>query len=91
MIIESSRPRRTRLKVDARREQIVGAATRLIADKGYRGFSIQRTADLCGMSVPGLLHHVGSKEKLLIAVLEHQEVQDEAAFFDKLSGGHVRQ
>lgn len=39
------------------------------------------------MSLPGLLHHVGSKDKLLIAVLENQEAHDELAFFEELSRG----
>lgn len=76
---------RTRLSVARRREQIVEVTTQLIAEKGYWGFSMQDAADGCSMSVPGLLHHVGSKEKLLAAVLEHREMQDGIAFFDQLA------
>jgi hypothetical protein len=30
----------------------------------------------CGLTVPGLLHHVGSKDGLLVAVPEHRDTED---------------
>ena len=67
---------RPRLPAAQRRAQIIEVATRLIADRGYWGVSMQDIADGCGLTVPGLLRHVGSKVGLLIAVLEHRDVDD---------------
>jgi AcrR family transcriptional regulator len=67
---------RRRLPAALRRRQIVDVATRLIADRGFYGVSMQDVADGCGLTVPGLLRHVESKVGLLIAVLEHRDVED---------------
>jgi AcrR family transcriptional regulator len=67
---------RRRLPAAVRRRQIVDVATRLIADRGFYGVSMQDVADGCGLTVPGLLRHVESKVGLLIAVLEHRDVED---------------
>jgi AcrR family transcriptional regulator len=52
------------------------ATCELIADCGFWGLSMQDVADRCGLTVPGLLHYVGSKVGLLIAVLEHRDRED---------------
>jgi AcrR family transcriptional regulator len=67
---------RRRLPAALRRRQIIDVATRLIADRGFYGVSMQDVADGCGLTVPGLLRHVESKVGLLIAVLEHRDVED---------------
>lgn len=69
-------PRRRRLSVEARREQVVAAATRLVAERGFNGVSLQAVAQACGITVPGLLHYVGTKDGLLVAVLEHRDQVD---------------
>jgi AcrR family transcriptional regulator len=67
---------RPRLPAAERRRQIIEIATKMIGDRGYWGVSMQDIADGCGLTVPGLLRHVGSKVGLLIAVLEHRDVED---------------
>lgn len=67
---------RSRLPAAERRRQIMEVTTRLIAERGFWGLSMQDVADGCGLTVPGLLHHVGSKDGLLIAVLEHRDSVD---------------
>ena len=67
---------RPRLPAAARRRQIIDVATGLIADRGFWGVSMQDIADRCGLTVPGLLRHMESKVGLLIAVLEHRDVED---------------
>lgn len=81
--------KRVRLSAPERRRQIVDAATALIAERGYWGLSVQDVADACGITVNGVLHHVGSKDGLLIAVLEARDAADVAAFarFLGLEGG----
>ncbi|MFC7528740.1 TetR/AcrR family transcriptional regulator [Actinoplanes sp. GCM10030250] len=74
--MKAAAPRRSRLPAAERRRQILEATTRLIAERGFWGLSMQDVADVCGVTVPGLLHHVGSKDSLLVAVLEHRDEQD---------------
>lgn len=57
-------------------EEIVRVATTLIAERGYYGISLQEVADGCNLTVAGLLHHVKSKDGLLIAVLAHRDALD---------------
>lgn len=67
---------RSRLPQPERRRMIMEATCALIAERGFWGLSMQDVADRCGLTVPGLLHHVGSKPALLIAVLQHRDVED---------------
>ncbi|MEV6349246.1 helix-turn-helix domain-containing protein [Actinoplanes sp. NPDC051851] len=67
---------RPRLPAAERRRQIIEVTTRLIAERGFWGLSMQDVADGCGLTVPGLLHHVGTKDSLLVAVLEHRDQAD---------------
>src|SRR6478752_8247470 len=53
-----------------RREQIIGAATAVFAEYGYAGGSVRTIADRVGVSPASLLQHFGSKEGLLMAVLQ---------------------
>jgi len=74
----SERPQRVRDRRPApeRLKQIITEATTLIAERGFWGISIQDVADACGISDAGVLHHVGTKEGLLVAVLEHRDEVD---------------
>ena len=67
---------RSRLPAAQRRQQIMEATCELIAERGFWGLSMQDVADQCGLTVPGLLHYVDSKVGLLVAVLEHRDVED---------------
>ncbi len=68
--------RRRRLTPEQRRAEIIAEATRLVAERGFNGLSLQNVADACAMSVPGLLHYVGTKDGLLVAVLTHRDAVD---------------
>jgi AcrR family transcriptional regulator len=67
---------RTRLPAAQRRRQILDVTTRLIGERGFWALSMQDVADACGLTVPGLLHHAGSKDRLLLAVLDHRDEED---------------
>lgn len=68
--------RRIRMSAGERREQLLAAATSLIAERGYWALSMQDVADSCDLSLTGLLHHFPSKDALLVAVLaRHDELE----------------
>jgi AcrR family transcriptional regulator len=77
---------RARLPAAERRRQIIEVTTRLIAERGFWGLSMQDVADGCGVTVPGLLHHMGSKDGLLLAVLDHRDAEDARALAEQLGG-----
>ena len=86
---EPRRRDRPRLPAAQRRRQIIEVTTRLIAERGFWGLSMQDVADGCGLTVPGLLHHVGSKDGLLIAVLEHRDAEDARSLTAELGTRHL--
>ena len=61
----NAKQKRIRKNPVERREEIVEAATRLVSERGFNGISLKDVADEVGMSQPGLLHYVGTKEGLL--------------------------
>ncbi|RBP99049.1 TetR/AcrR family transcriptional regulator [Bifidobacterium xylocopae] len=62
-------PRKIRKAPQTRRDEITQATARLVSEKGYNGITLQDVADAVGMSKPGILHYVGSKEGLLSLIV----------------------
>ena len=56
--------------VEARRNQIVNGALRVLVKKGYDNTSIREIAEACDMSIGSLYHYVGSKEDILYLFIE---------------------
>jgi AcrR family transcriptional regulator len=77
---------RVRLDADLRRQQILEVATRIISRRGYNGFGIQELAEECGLTNAGLLYYFGTKEGLLIALLEDRDRRDTVAVTSVLHG-----
>ena len=69
----------------ARRLEILDAAIEIFGNRGFAGGSLQEIADRVGMTHAGVLHHFGSKDQLLIEVLEHRDRTDVA----HLEGRHI--
>jgi AcrR family transcriptional regulator len=66
-------------KSKIRRADIIERATEAFSTNGFHGSSQREIAAAVGLTQPGLVHHFGTKEELLEAVLEHKdEVQTEA-------------
>ena len=59
-----------------RRTAILDAATAVFGARGYNSGSLVEIADLVGMTHAGILHHFGTKEQLLLAVLAHRDGAD---------------
>ncbi len=57
----------------ARQQEILVAAGEIFASDGYRGGSLRDVAKTLGVSPGAILHHFGSKEQLLVAVLADRD------------------
>ncbi|MEU1964390.1 TetR/AcrR family transcriptional regulator [Micromonospora sediminicola] len=68
-----------------RRQEIVAAAQRLIADKGFEGLRVREVADRVGINIATLHYHFPSKEALVAAV-----VQDIVGRLDRVPAGDVQ-
>lgn len=69
----------------ARRREILDAAVEIFANRGYTGSSLVEIAERVGMTHAGVLHHFGSKDALLLEVLDHRDRTDVA----HLEGKHI--
>jgi AcrR family transcriptional regulator len=69
----SKSPRKRLQDREVRRAQILDEAITMIGERGYNGFAVQDLAQRCGLTNGGLLYHFGSKEQLLLAVLNERD------------------
>jgi AcrR family transcriptional regulator len=76
---------RSRPETLARRRDILDAAVETFGSKGFAAGTLQDIADQVGMTHAGILHHFGSKDQLLIEVLQHRDDTDVA----DLEGQHI--
>lgn len=67
-------PRRVRMTAPQRREQLIGVARQVFAERGYQGAAIEEIADRAGVSKPVVYQHFGGKEGLYAVVVD-REVQ----------------
>ncbi len=81
----ASRAQRPHEKTAQRREDILAAAMMVFGSRGYNSGSLAEIAQGAGMTQAGVLHYFGSKEQLLIALLEYRDAADVA----NLEGKHV--
>jgi AcrR family transcriptional regulator len=63
-----------------RRKALVDAAVELWSSTGYRGTGITAVAELAGVTPAGLLHHFGTKDHFLLAVVEELDRRTLQAF-----------
>jgi AcrR family transcriptional regulator len=69
------RPNKNIARGEATRAQLVAIATRLFADHGYEGTSIEAVLREAGVSRGSLYHHFAGKEALYEAVVEDVETK----------------
>lgn len=69
----STKPRGPYAGSARRREEILGAAWDVFATQGFRGGSLREISQRLGYSQSGVIHHFGSKENLLLEVLEYRD------------------
>ncbi|MFE5857919.1 TetR/AcrR family transcriptional regulator [Streptomyces sp. NPDC056500] len=73
-----SSPRGPYAKTSAKRRTILDAALAAYSEAGSRKVSVRDIAQRVGMTDAGVLHHFGSREALLTAVLEARDASVEA-------------
>jgi AcrR family transcriptional regulator len=67
---------RARPETLAKRTEILRAATATFGAKGYNKGPLTEIADQVGMTHAGILHHFGSKDQLLLEVLQFRDQAD---------------
>ena len=67
------RPYAPRMSPEARREQLIDAALRVIVEQGYEGISIEAIARAAGVTRPVIYDHFPNLAKLLQALIEREE------------------
>jgi AcrR family transcriptional regulator len=75
--VSTGRERGGYAKGRERRDAILAAANEVFASRGFRGASLATIAKRVGLSEPGLLHHFGSKEELLLELLKLRDQHDD--------------
>jgi AcrR family transcriptional regulator len=61
------------------RTRLLNAAVRVFDRKGYSAASVREIAEMAGVTKPALYYHFGSKEGLLLAILEQAKQEVDAA------------
>ena len=81
----ASRAQRPRATTAERRDEILRAAMETFAARGFHHGSLADVAERVGMTHAGVLHHFGSKDRLLLEVLEYRDRSD----VEDLEGRHM--
>jgi AcrR family transcriptional regulator len=72
----ADRVARPQARTAAKREKILDAAMSVFSSRGFNKGSLLEIAEQAGMTHAGVLHHFGSKNQLLLAVLDHRDKVD---------------
>lgn len=76
-------PTRKYPKGIAKREEILDNALDVIAERGFSRATLRELADAANLSITGLVHHFGTKEELLTAVLRRRDERDVGANYPR--------
>jgi AcrR family transcriptional regulator len=71
---------------NAQLSKILEHATAVFCDKGYQGASMRDIARATGMSLAGMYHYLGSKERLLYLIQKHTFSTILGRLHDRLDG-----
>lgn len=67
---EVAKPTQTRRRTSVRRRELIEAAARLFAARGYYAVTVDDLGEALGISGPALYRHFPSKQALLVAVFD---------------------
>lgn len=82
-----AKEKRRRRTAEEARDEILDAAERLLREGGPEAIRLQEVAALVGISHPAVLHHFGSREGLLAAVIERTMSTLERELFEIMVRG----
>jgi AcrR family transcriptional regulator len=86
-VVSEAQPRRVQARGRKRQRAILDAAVQLFAQRGYRSTGVIALAEEVGLTHAGVLHHFGTKEALLHAVVAEREEHDEADYIRLFGAG----
>lgn len=67
-------------KTEQFRREVLATALRLVAERGFDATTLQLIADEVGRSKAGLLHHFGSRDALMLAIVAERDVVNRRDF-----------
>ena len=82
--------RRVRMTAQERREQLLGVARSVFAEKGYEATSIEELADRAGVSKPVVYQHFGGKEGIYAVVVDREVRRLTESITRSFDAGHPR-
>lgn len=59
-----------RARYDRRQQEVIDAAARVFAQRGFHGTSVADLTEATGLAAGGLYHYIGSKEQLLVRICD---------------------
>ena len=77
--------KRVRRNADDARREILDTAETMLREHGPDGIRLQQLADVVGVSHPAILHHFGSREGLIAAVVHRAVARLEADMIDAIA------
>jgi AcrR family transcriptional regulator len=81
-------PKRTRMAGAERREQLIGVARTVFAERGYEASSVEEIAERAGVSKPVVYQHFGGKEGIYAVVVDREVTALTAAITGALKDAH---
>ena len=82
--------RRVRMTGQQRREQLLGVARTLFAERGYEAASVEEIAERAGVSKPVVYQHFGGKEGIYAVVVDREVTGLTARITSALGADHPR-
>ena len=83
MVTTTSSRVKSRPETERKRTEILKAAIEIFGAKGSTNGTLADIAEQVGMTHAGVLHHFGSKQKLLLEVLAYRDESDVAGLAEK--------
>jgi AcrR family transcriptional regulator len=77
---DPTHPRGAYAKTGRFRAEVLDAALGIVAEQGFDAATLQLIADAVGRSKAGLLHHFGTRERLMLDIVRHRDETDSELF-----------
>jgi AcrR family transcriptional regulator len=83
--------KRVRMSAPERREQLIGVACALFAERGFEASSVEEIAERAGVSKPVVYQHFGGKEGVYAVVVDREVQRLTASIASAFDAPHPRQ